>query len=388
MRRTVHLLLSALCCCFFLQVSAQTTTTNTLAHDGLNRGYVLHIPPEQSGQDYPPSLPLVIVLHGLGDTGNGIMLGSGFNELADANNFVAVYPDAIEDPLWGTAWNNGLVGINGSVDDIGFLNALIDEIDALEEIDIDPERIYATGFSMGGFMTNTLACEMNDRITAFASVAGTLVDAVESDCAPERLIPLMHFHGTADPVVTYEGGFPPFIHSAEETAAYWAAHNNCDADPSIIPIPDAYDDGITAEKWQYENCDGVSETVFFKIYEGVHTWYQPTNDVYYSQVIWNFFEQFTMSDFNTNVSDNLVDAASGLTVTSYPTPVGDLLNITANDRIELVQLYDLNGRLLVQKQLGTVAQQAHLNLETLAAGTYILAVKTPLGSNKQLMVKQ
>ena len=198
---------------------------------GLPRTAIVHLPPS-----YDPAAGTMVVLnfHGFSSTALQQGLLSDMSETADERGFIAVYPYGVANS-WnagqccGTAWTD-------SVDDVAYTDALLDELEA--RYCVDPSRIYATGMSNGGFFAHRLACELSERIAAIAPVAGTLgVD----DCSPTRQVPVMHFHGTEDPLVPYEGGLPLTgwnvqgdldFTSVDETIDFWRDANGCSASAS------------------------------------------------------------------------------------------------------------------------------------------------------------
>ncbi len=113
-------------------------------------------------------------------------------QVADTAGIVVVYPNGIDE-----TWN---VSSTTGTDDVGFISALIDTVDYQYSIDLN--RVFATGMSMGGFMSYRLACELSERIAAIASVTGL---QAFYPCNPNRPVPILQFHGTADPVVPYAG---------------------------------------------------------------------------------------------------------------------------------------------------------------------------------------
>jgi len=140
--------------CTFAQILSEY-----FSWDGEVREYELFIP---SSYDSTTKVSLVIALHGLGDTGSGFDNFIRLNLVANRENFMVAYPTALPDAfLGGNGWNVTLNPAN-TTDDIGFLAAMIDSISA--RFQIDGDRIYATGFSLGGFMTNRLGCELSDRL--------------------------------------------------------------------------------------------------------------------------------------------------------------------------------------------------------------------------------
>jgi polyhydroxybutyrate depolymerase len=132
---------------------------------------------------------------------------SGFNEVADQNGFIVVYPNGTsllsEDIL--LTWNGGTCcgyAQEKNVDDVGFVRAIVPDLQSL--VIIDAKRIYATGMSNGGILSHRLACEAADLFAAIAPVSGTLNF---SPCNPSRPISVIEFHGTGDQHIPYHGGF-------------------------------------------------------------------------------------------------------------------------------------------------------------------------------------
>ena len=112
--------------------------------------------------------------------------------------FIAVHPKG-----GGNTWNAGLCcgeAMTAKVDDVGFVAAMLDELEA--RFCVDTDRVFACRLSNGGFISHRLACELSERIAAIAPVAGT---NVTSPCAPSQPVSVIHFHGTADTLVPYNG---------------------------------------------------------------------------------------------------------------------------------------------------------------------------------------
>ncbi|MDV7396997.1 hypothetical protein RZS08_36700, partial [Arthrospira platensis SPKY1] len=126
-----------------------------------------------------------------------------------------------------------------------FLLALTDTLHNWYNIDLN--RVYATGFSNGGFMSYRLACEASDRIAAIAPVAGTMPIAIANNCQPTRSVPILHIHGTADFIVPYAGN-SSFL-SVGESIEYWRNSNNCNMEPQLIDLPDIVQEGSTVQQF-------------------------------------------------------------------------------------------------------------------------------------------
>jgi len=178
---------------------AAGTTAAEITHAGAARTFRVHVPP---GYDGSSARALVLLLHGGG--GGALQFeraSSRFDPVADREEIIAVYPDgsgALK------TWNGG--GCCGSavanqVDDVGFVSALLDHLEA--SLCIDRRRIFASGMSNGAIMSHRLGCELADRIAAIAPVAGTNMTA---SCTPSRPLPVLQIHGTADGHVPWDGG--------------------------------------------------------------------------------------------------------------------------------------------------------------------------------------
>lgn len=234
-------------------------TNGHLVSSGVERRFLLFVPPT-----YDPSraTPLVISLHGAGAWPAQQMHLTHWNELAAEQGFIVVYPAAR-----GRIWQVQRPGADPS-GDVRFISDLIDSLERAYHI--DPARVYASGFSLGGAMTFALSCRLADRLAAVgtASAAQTLP---WSSCGDGPPIPFIDFHGTAD-LVPYAGGrspdpfnpviFPPVL----EWTAHWARRNRCGSTPhdSII-APD-----VTVTR--YGRCAHDAAVVLYSIRGGGHAW--------------------------------------------------------------------------------------------------------------------
>lgn len=247
---------------------------------------------------YVPSLPLsnepiplVFCFHGYGGNNNSIMLYSSFNYIADTASFIVVYPQGL--PLQGTShWNVGGWTTNSTVDDVGFVRTLLDTIS--NEYNIDSNRVYSTGMSNGGYMSFLLACQLSDKITAIASVTGSMTPQTYSQCNPQRPVPILQIHGTDDQVVPYLGAMG-WSESINNVLLYWINHNNCDPFATVEPLPDINpSDGITVERKTWLNGNDAVETEHLKVYGGGHTWFGSSGnmDINTSKEVWRFFLKF------------------------------------------------------------------------------------------------
>ncbi len=239
----------------------------TVTSGGLARLFYVHVPPA-----YDPARGAMLVLNFHGFTSNALeqRIFARMDGSSDAHGYLVVYPVGIA-TSWnagdccGTAWTN-------AVDDVGFVKAMLARIEA--DYCIDPKRVYATGYSNGGFLSYRLACEMADTFAAIAPVAGEMGLAAAS-CRPTRPVPVLDFHGTSDPIVPYSGGSPivPLnvpgaldFRSTAETLQIWREKDACLGAGSVI-----YQHG-DATCTRYDTCSPGAEVVHCKIDQGGHTW--------------------------------------------------------------------------------------------------------------------
>ena len=185
------------------------------------------------------------------------------------------------------------------VDDVGFINALIDTLN--ENFSIDPERIYACGFSNGGFMSHKLACQLSHRIAAIASVGGIISAGTVEKCNSQRAMPVLQIHGTLDNTVPING--TSGWYSVDETMSFWSELNGC-VKVDTIQVPDiVLSDGCTIQKIIYSNSNRKIKAIYYKVEKGGHSWPSATADYSWSGnrnldinasvEIWNLLKNYT-----------------------------------------------------------------------------------------------
>lgn len=267
------------------------------------RTYLVHVPPRY---DPKKPTPVVLTLHGAGTNGKITVSFTGMSKKADQAGFVAVYPNGTGLAGLLLTWNAGGVRAkqDAQADDVAVIGKVLDDLATV--INVDPKRVYATGMSNGGMMCYRLAAELSDRIAAIAPVAGTM--AIDQ-YAPNRPVPVMHFHGAADKIVPFGGpnGRPPkFLgfKSVEETIKVCVKANGCPEVPEILKLPDNAGDGTSVTKKTWAPGKDGSEVVLFVIEGGGHTWpgQQPpvgfigksTKNISANDLIWEFFEKHSV----------------------------------------------------------------------------------------------
>jgi polyhydroxybutyrate depolymerase len=210
----------------------------------------------------------VIDFHPLGGSGQQWKGATGWGALADQEGFIMVWPDGV-----GNSWNVGRcceAALNQNVDDVGFVRAIIEQLEA--EACIDSKRVYATGCSNGGGMSYKVACEAADVVAAVAPVDFDCVVGPENDpscggCEPARPIAEVQFRGTADSAVKYEGGqapIPPTMRfpGAQANFADWAEINQCTGEPAPLGEHEGCE--------TYESCEGNAQTTLCTVQNGSH----------------------------------------------------------------------------------------------------------------------
>jgi len=216
-----------------------------------------------------------LAFHGAATNAAIMALSCGLSAKADEAGFIVVYPNGSGKGDILLVWNaGGWHGPNADKlpDDVKFVKELLNDLPKV--VNVDTKRIYATGMSNGGMMCYRLAAELSDRIAAIASVSGTM--AIER-CKPLRPVPVMHFHGTNDKIVPFDGPAQRTakvlaFKSVEETIRIWAIIDGCPTKPKTTKLPHKEDDGTTVERKAYGPGKGGAEVVLFVINGGGHTW--------------------------------------------------------------------------------------------------------------------
>lgn len=267
--------------------------SGAIVSSGEKRAYLLYVPESYNGAT---AVPLVIAIHGFAEWPAHEALISHWNEVADEEGFIVVYPSGTRFPKRWRASGTSTDGEDALID-VRFISELIDHLQA--QYNIDPARIYANGLSNGGGMSYLLACTMSERIAAAGSVAGAYLYP-QDDCTPARPVPLILFHGTADPVVPYSGGPShsfdvPFPFIPAWVKGY-AAVNQCGLTPELFPSS-----GNDISGMRYTRCDQDAEVVFYSIAGGGHSWPggdpipawivgKTSQSIDATRVMWKFFQ--------------------------------------------------------------------------------------------------
>ncbi len=287
--------------------AAVGVTEFTLTAGGADHPVRVFVPSSFSGD----ALATVIDWHGLGGNGQQQAAITRYEEVAETEGFIVVHPTGV--PAVGddrNSWQLASLPGDSARDDLAFADQLI--ADLIADWCADPNRIYSTGMSNGGFFTARLVCEMADRIAAASSVAGLYHT---DDCTPSRPVPYLAYHGTADMVVPFDGNGESVLMGADSNPALrvffeqvmpdefaeFAADAECDPAPALSTIGEVI-------RYDYTGCTDDTPLSFFEIPGGGHTWPNwpvadavapifgyTTTDVDATVDSWAFFRQHTLA---------------------------------------------------------------------------------------------
>lgn len=359
MKKTFILILLAM-----MAFSLNAQTMKTITWDGQERQYLEYVPSSYSDAE---ATPVLFMLHGMGDDINNFFTATRIQNVAEEQGWIVVCPQALEfnytipmlgSQNFGACWNVGStvpvefnmygvpfnfdVTVSEGVDDEGFLLAALEATKA--EYNVDQDKIFFAGFSLGGFMSHRMAINHGDIINSIAAVSGVIGNDL-TDLTPIANVNVLQIFGTSDEMISYDGGMISLQSlgsynlglPVEQTVEYWRAFNQCDETPIVEQYPDTYEDGMTFEMYQYLNGTNDARVAFIKVYNGNHNWYfGEQNDIDYNTEIVKFF---------TNTID-VTDVAetTNETLTVYPNPAQDFINVGK----EKVCVYDLCGKLVMQ----------------------------------------
>ena len=288
-------LLSVLMFPTILLIAQESITVN-----GQKRNMIVYAP-----KNLPANRPLIITMHGLG--GNPIQhrQETNWNAVADTAMLLVVYPEGTDN-----RWD-----IGGKYD-LNFIEAIMDQM--YTRYAIDKNRIYISGFSMGGMMTYYTANNLAHKIAAFGPVGGYMASNANSS----RAIPIMHVHGMIDDLVPYAPGNSSF------TGAYfegihahlkkWIDRNKCDKNAvKISPYPIGTNGISSYEVWKNGDCE--TEVALVSV-QGVGHWFSSDlRGVHTTKELWKFFKRFNLQcgakvDCNGDANGTAILDACGVCV--------------------------------------------------------------------------
>jgi polyhydroxybutyrate depolymerase len=235
--------------------------SGAIRHGGLIRSYLLYVPRHLQGKT---ALPLVLVFHGGAGRPQEIARMSAMHQIAEREGFIVAYPAGTPGRL-GLTWNPGGQAVRSTVDDVDFVRTLIEELQ--QRYNVDPDRVYATGMSMGGMLAYRLACSMSETLAAIGVVAGVMLT---ENCRPTRPVPVIHIHGTADQRVPLAGGrgrrtpvynsWPP----VQRGIRRWCEINRCEGPEETVRLVD----GLIGHRHT-----GAADVELWLVEGGRHVWF-------------------------------------------------------------------------------------------------------------------
>lgn len=242
------------------------STTLHFRVGGRERQVLVHV-----GRRLDPSSAhaLVLNLHGTASTAAEAAGFTGMNKAANADGFIVAYPQGVIPFDGGFAWNvpnepifGGIAVPKGSPNDVTYLVAVVKAVE--RQYCVDPQQVYATGFSGGAREVSQLACDASSVFAAVAPVSGL---RWPTPCPTTRAVPVLSFHGSADPVDPFDGhGQPYWSYSVSTAAKDWARQDHCDTlATTSTPVAD-----VTLS--DYAHCaNGASVELYEVVGEG-HEW--------------------------------------------------------------------------------------------------------------------
>ena len=310
-------------------------TKEKVTVDDVDRSFTVRLP---RGYDPKQHYPVVILLHGMNQDPDDMERLTRFDQLADKDGIIAVYPAALHGRWnvgvrpqqrntsmmqpgrrrYGGGYPGGGGGYPGGggqqrpsrdpyegrqssqADDISFFNQMLDQM--ATKYSVDSSRIYAIGLSEGGFMSMRMGCALSDRIAAVAVVAATMPKTMI--CLPGRPVAAMMIDGTSDPVMPYGGGTEKNLSlttlSAEDSAKAWARIDHCSEKPERTKLSEHEKGGMETKVDTFNGCQQEAQVVLYSVKGAGNTWpggeqYEPENtigktsqDFDANQAIWSF----------------------------------------------------------------------------------------------------
>jgi len=240
-----------------LAASTAATAAVTITSGGRQRTAIVHVPDAPAGRP----LPILFALHGAAQNGSFFQAYTGFSTLADAQKFIAVYPNALPSTQFNNRpfWNIDATDPS-QPDDVAFIGDLLNAVEAAHCV--DATRVFAAGVSNGGGMAARLGCQLSDRITAIASVAGGYKSL--PPCHPAQRVSVLEVHGTYDGAVPYDGVKGTGAGAVMPYVQAWAKIDGCPSAPvDTTPAP-------RVTRLLYTHCAARTAVAHLRIAGGGH----------------------------------------------------------------------------------------------------------------------
>jgi polyhydroxybutyrate depolymerase len=354
--------------------------TGSITSGSISRSFIFHAN-ATTLTNIPQNLPLMIVMHGDGGNGANVKSYTNFDNAANANNYIVVYPDAIN-----TSWNRYADNVPGDAglgnanapDDVAFISDLIDYFCSTYKI--NRNKIYATGHSAGGYMAYNLALQLPNKIAAFAPVAASLwgeSNFLNQKFANYTPVPICHIHGDLDNTVSY-----PDPNNTPDSWNEWPlngfSNGNCSNSTYIttsVIVPDV-------NKLIF--CGSNKKVELIKMVGGGHGWPSAANfdaATYISQFCLNY--SLTSQPTCQALANDDFEFKKNIQI--FPNPIDNILNIKTTSIIQNIQIFDLKGRLLLDRN--TNSEEISLNIDFLETGIYSIKISDQNNSLSYKIIK-
>lgn len=247
----------------------------SIVSGGVQRTFLLHLPPSYGKQ----ALPLVISYHGYSWTSQIMKQSTHMDMEADRAGFVLVWPQGLDSP---PTWNAG--DGTGDADDVQFSRDLLTFLE--KTYCVDAQRVYVTGFSLGGGMAYRVACALAPQIAALATISGAYYP-IPGGCQPARPLPVLEIHGAADDLAPYAGNPTVGMAAVHDYLQGWLSRDTCVGEATTF----LQQGDVTGLEWTH--CAAHVTVEHYRISDGKHIW-PTTNVIDPNAVIWKFFSRFAL----------------------------------------------------------------------------------------------
>ena len=271
---------------YFYEQYRQDLPTRDIVIAGIQRQYHIYVP--DSVADQPAEI--IVLLQG-GDAGSWIFPQQDLWEsLADERGMILAVPIGM---IFGD--NEGAWQLNTgplTMQDIQYISGMLDDISI--QYEIEPARVFAVGYSLGSMFSYELACQMSGRFAAIASFAGTM-PVVHQSCNLRRHVPIMHIHGTEDPIIQYHRTWDwkawdsvGTMRDIPSLIQYWAGKYGCSE------IDEIRSENVI--KLQHSSCQQNVTVEHFRLVNGGHSWPKSIGEVSTHSLIWSFLDRFEIKN--------------------------------------------------------------------------------------------
>jgi poly(3-hydroxybutyrate) depolymerase len=343
----------------------QYLTRQRLTFASINREYAIYIPKNYNSAR---PVPLVLLFHGFSNNISTMFNDSQMQVLADANNFIYAIPQGLGR---SPGWNIGL-SFGGNADDLGFTRSLIDRISS--NYSINAARVYAAGFSNGGFFSYQLACELSDKIAAIASVAGSMnprwIGGSNPTCSPTHPMPVMQITGTSDFVIPIRGGGFGGGAALSTVFNYWKNYNKTNNTATVTNI------NSSTKRSIFNNGSKGSTIEFLEISGRGHEWPKTATAGLRQNAsirIWEFFSKYDINGLITSPreADNTFEE-TGIAI--YPNPVSSEFTISNVNFTEAMpyRIISPTGQTVMEGEISSATQR--VDISSLSESLYFLNI--------------